>query len=116
VNTETAIAEVERWAQCTLPAAYRELLPSFAETIVGEQVLLYPLDMVVERNETYQTKIYCPGHIAIGDDSGGRAAMISLTDPECRVSLVGHGSMDPDDFVPLSMTLRQWLDAECPVE
>ena len=116
MNAETAIAEVERWAQCPLPTIYRQLLPGFRDAIIGEQVHLYPLDIVVERNETYQTRVYCPGHITIGDDSGGRAVVISLIDPECHVFLVGHGSMAADDFVPLNMTLRQWLDAECPVE
>ena len=57
-----------------------------------------------------------PGAFGRADDSGGRAVIISLTDPECYVFLVGHGSMDPRYFVPLNMTLRQWLDADCPIE
>lgn len=116
MNPENVVAEVERWAQCPLPSIYRQLLPSFRDEIVGEQVLLYPPEVVVERNETYQTKLYCPGYMTIGDDSGGRAVIISLSDPECRVFLVGHGSMDPRDFVPLNMTLARWLDADCPID
>jgi hypothetical protein len=78
-------------------------------------VLLYPLDYVIERNETFETKIYCPGYIAIGDDSGGRAFVISLGDPECNLFVVDLGSMDPDDFDPMNTTLDPWVEAKCPV-
>jgi hypothetical protein len=110
-----SIFNVEQWAGRPLPETYRALLPTFRDAIIGRQVLLYPLDYVIERNETLETKVYCPGYIAIGDDSGGRAFVISLNDPECNLFVVDHGSMDPDDFGPLNTTLGPWLEAKCPV-
>lgn len=108
-----SISDVEQWTGQRLPKAYGLLLPSFRDDVIGRQVLLYPLDYVIERNETYETKVFCPGYIAIGDDSGGRAFVISLDDPECKVFVVGHGSMDPGDFVPLNTSLDLWVATKC---
>jgi hypothetical protein len=115
-DEEAAMQEIERWAGHPLPSAYRHVLPRLRDEIIGEQVLLYPADMVVERNETYQTKKYCPGYITIGDDSGGRAVMIALDDPTSQIYIVGHGSMDPQEFEPVNLPLAEWLEAACPVD
>jgi hypothetical protein len=111
----TSLSDVEEWAGQPLPKLYRTLLPSFRDEVIGQQVLLYPLDYVIERNETFQSKVYCPGYIAIGDDSGGSAILISLDDLECKLFMVDHGSMDPADFRSLNTTLDRWLEAECSI-
>jgi hypothetical protein len=115
VPIATSITDVEQWAGRPLPKAYGALLPILHDEVIGRQVLLYSLDDVIEMNETFQTKVYCPGHIAIGDDSGGRAIVISLDDPECNLFLVDQGFMDPDYFEPLNTTLDPWLEAKCPI-
>jgi hypothetical protein len=116
VDDEAKLLEIEQWLGSPLPGAYRQRLPRFGDGTIGDQVHLYPIDLIIERNEAYESKKYCPGNLAIGDDSGGRAVMIALDDATCQVFLVGHGSMDPSQFRPVSMRLAEWLEAACPID
>ena len=110
------VVEVERWLGAPLPAEYVMFLRSHNGTVIGEQVLLYAAESLVERNETYETKTYCPGYLTIGDDSGGRAVVIQIDQPLDQVYLVGHGSMSPSDFKLLPMSFNAWVEKGCPIE
>ena len=99
-----------------LPAYYLRFLQGWQEGLRGEQVLLYGAESLVERNETYDTLQSCPGYITIGDDSGGRAVMLALDDGDRAVYLVGHGSMQYDDFERLADDFTSWLAADCPLD
>lgn len=115
-DRQAQIAEVERWLGTALPIEYVIFLRSHEEDLIGEQVFLYPAELLIERNETYETKLYCPGYLAIGDDSGGRAVVIPMGQPLGKVYLVGHGTMSPSDFEPLPMSFSAWVKEECPIE
>jgi len=43
------------------------------------------------KNARVEFKSYCPGHLAIGDDNGGSAFVLSLADGS--VHIVGIGAM-----------------------
>ena len=58
-----------------------------------------------------QATLYCPGYLAIGDDSGGRAVVMALDDHRQALFLVDHGAMTPDCFEPLAPSLEAWLEA-----
>lgn len=98
-----------------MPKAYIWALERFGGQLINNVVLLYAAEEVVERNETFETKQYCPGYIAIGDDSGGRAIVIPLQGKSTHVSLVDHGSMSSDDFELLDRDLIRWVEAKCPL-
>lgn len=110
-----ALASVEAWAGRTLPDHYRVFLLNHPAGISGDLVLLYGIDNVVERNETYETKKYCPGHVTIGDDGGGNAVVLALDDEVGCVFLVDHGAMTPECFHPVASSFRQWLQQGCPL-
>jgi hypothetical protein len=114
-DPSTAIAQVQAWLGRALPADYAAFLMTHEERIFGEQVLLYTAAMLIERNETYEVRVYCPGYLAIGDDSGGRAVMMPLDEPFGQLYLVGHGSMMVEDFEPVSQPFDEWLRSGCPV-
>jgi hypothetical protein len=107
---------VEAWLGATLPAEYAKFLKSHTGSIIGEQVCLYSVTSLIERNETYETLTYCPGYLAIGDDSGGRAVIILLADPLKDVYLVGHGDMDLNGFKLLPLPFSEWLRSACAVD
>ena len=109
------IAEIENWTGSTLPLEYSRLLISHGGQIIGEQVLFYSAQDIIERNETYEKKKYSPGYLSIGDDSGGRAVVIPLCKDSAPVYLVDHGYMDPDGFLLVSNNLSEWFNAQCPV-
>ena len=108
------IADIEAWVGQALPPTYRAFLDSQADDVAaGEFVLLYGRASLVERNETYEAKRYCPGYITIGDDGGGRQVLLSL-DAE-RVSLVDAGSMNPTFSEAVAENFGGWLAAGCPL-
>ena len=110
--------EIEAFQQAlgrTLPAYYWAFLKDWHEDMRGEQVLLYGAESLRERNETYDTQQACPGYVTIGDDSGGRAVMLALDDGDRAVYLVGHGSMQRDDFERVADDFHAWLADGCPV-
>ncbi|MGK5056183.1 SMI1/KNR4 family protein [Janthinobacterium sp. LB2P49] len=99
-----------------LPTYYLSFLQDGQEGIRGEQVLLYGADSLMERNVTNDTALACPGYITIGDDSGGRAVMLALDGAERAVYLVGHGSMQREDFELAADDFVSWLAADCPLD
>ena len=113
---ESDIEKVEAWLGATLPAEYVKFLKSHTEWIIGEQICLYSVTSLIERNETYETLDYCPGYLAIGDDSGGRAVIIPLAEPLKDVYLVGQGDMDRNGFKLLPLPFSEWLRSGCPVD
>lgn len=110
-----AIDALQRWLGLALPATYLRFLQDGQEGMRGEQVLLYGVESLRERNETYETQQSCPGYITIGDDSGGRAVMLALDGGDRAVYLVGHGSMQRDDFELAADDFTSWLAADCPL-
>ena len=97
-----------------LPAPYRAFLSSTPASFLAknDRTLVYGLDSVLERNQTFETHLYCPGHLAIGDDSGGRAIVLSLE--EGSISAVDMGAMTPDSFEPIASSFSAWVDAGFP--
>ncbi|UOD33065.1 SMI1/KNR4 family protein [Massilia violaceinigra] len=109
--SRTAIEQVEAQLGMRLPDAYRELLACANGIRFDNGLVVYPLDDVIERNQTLEVGDYAPGYLAIGDDSGGQAVMLSLASG--AVLLVDMGSMDPDAVAPISQSLPSWIADKC---
>jgi hypothetical protein len=101
--------EIEIWAGVTLTPGYIELLNSRGGNLIGSSTMIYCADDVIERNETFESKKYCPGFLAIGDDSGGIAFVIALGNDSSPVYAVDQGSMQPEDFTEVSPSIGLWL-------
>ncbi|PJD00337.1 SMI1/KNR4 family protein [Janthinobacterium sp. BJB1] len=110
------IDAVQRWLGHALPAHYLSFIKDWQEGLRGEQVLLYGLESLRERNETYDVQQCCPGYMTIGDDSGARAVLLALDGGDRAVYLAGHGSMRRDDFERAADDFHAWLAADCPVD
>ncbi len=109
-----AMTEIEQWAGSALPEPYRAFLRGQEEDWpVGAGVLLYGRVSFVERNETYETKTYCPGFVTVGDDGGGRQILLPLTGGP--VTIVDAGSMDPALSETVAGDFGEWLAAGCPL-
>jgi hypothetical protein len=112
---DASIGLFEDWLGCPLTDMYKTALASHGGSLIGDRVLFYAVDELIERNSTFETNLYCPQYFTIGDDSGGMAVMIAKTDPDCRVYLVDHGSMAPDTFHFVAPSLLEWIGLECPL-
>lgn len=91
---------LEAWLGRPLPTAFVATLEQYGGRLVEPGLLLYAADELLERNRTFETSLYCPGYLAIGDDSGGRAVMMALGGHRQALFLVDHGAMTPDCFNP----------------
>lgn len=109
-----SLEEIETWLGRPLPEAYRTFLAATAESFLAANngTLVYGRNDVVERNDTYQSRTYCPGHLMVGDDSGGTALVLSLADG--LIHSVGMGSMTPDCFEPVASSFPAWQAAGFP--
>ena len=107
-------SEFVAWLGNPLPREYEEYLRSVhaGEETVGD-VLLYSADLLIEQNESYEVKLYCPGYFTIGDDGGGRAVVLRISDGS--VHLVDHGAMTPDCMTQLGSSFFAWHTAGCPL-
>ena len=113
INQQVSV--IERWLGAQLSHAYRHLLVSQGGKFIGDTVRIYAADEVIERNECHEMQVCCPGFLAIGDDSGGRAIVIDPRPPTSPVCVVDQGSMSPDDFRLVSDNLADWVDLGCPL-
>ncbi len=105
------IEQIEEYFGCTLPKTYREFLLLFTEEM-KEDIYLYLPELMIERNECYETKKYAPGYITIGDDGGGMAFILELDRQDPEVSIVGHGSMDPKFKDLVCVSFSKWLASD----
>lgn len=108
-----ALDELERKVGVDMPIGLGELLLKANGLGLENGILIYASNEILERNETYQVEKYMPGFISIGDDSGGRAIMLSRTLPE--VFLVGYGCLDTDEMKTIANSLSEWIDSGCPL-
>lgn len=108
--------EIEEYFGAKLPETYKAFLKHHSNEYQNDLVVLYVSGDIIERNETYETKEYAPGYIAIGDDSGGSAFLLKLEENDPPVHIVGHGSMDPDYMELVSNSFSEWLNNNCKYE
>lgn len=109
--TEQSIGDVEGALKRALPADYRKFLRIADGFMLNSGIGLYGTAEIVERNATFEVATYAPGFIAIGDDSGGEAIMLSFDRP--GVYLVPQGVMDPDCMMRLAASLDDWISGGC---
>ena len=108
--SQDEIRSIELWIGHPLPESYKAFLDSSLSSASKVRGFCYSAADVIERNQTFESRAYCPGFIAIGDDGGGRAFVIPLEGRDPPVFVVPHGSMSPDDMQHESSTLSRWLE------
>lgn len=105
--------ELERWLKQPLSQKLRAILLQLDGRPCDGRMVFYAPDELLERNETYETQKYCPGWLTIGDDSGGRAIVVSPSLSPPTVFLVDHGDMTPEAFMPIAERLSEWTENLC---
>lgn len=105
--TKTDIDNVEIELQSNLPDSYKELLLTSNGVTTDNGIIIYGTKDLIERNETWETKDYAPGYIAIGDDSGGNVILMRTNVEE--VLIVDSGAMTPEHASLLSTSLSEWM-------
>lgn len=101
------VEDIEAWLGQPLPEPYRSFLAATAEyRSESISTLIYGRESIQERNETYECREYLPGHLMIGDDSGGSAIVLSLATGELH--RIGMGAMTEEFFEPVASEFAAW--------
>jgi cell wall assembly regulator SMI1 len=115
-STEAKIKEIESRLGKNFPEKYIQFLKQ-TDGFDSDEVRLYPIGEIEERNATYEVDKYCPDFINIGDDGGGSAIMVkNASFQDGKVYLVGHGVMTPEFMEVVSAEFEEWLKEGCPLE
>jgi hypothetical protein len=112
--TDADVQEAERSLGFLLPPGLVAFLSQSNGLSTDDGCVIYGTRDLPERNETFEVGAYAPGFLAIGDDSGGRMALIDRSSHAVLVS--DAGDMDPARFVPVSTGLEPWIEAGCPFD
>lgn len=97
-------------------AQYQQLAASLTEDrSVGDYVLLYGVNHIEERNQTFEVQKYMPGWIAIGDNGGGQAILMKL-DGSDSVYACGHGALGSLPPELIAESLGDWVENRCPMQ
>jgi len=114
MHVTPTIDDIQAWLGASLPDGYRQFLEEHSDDFeASDLVLLYGRSAFVERNETYETKEFCPGFVTIGNDSGDMEFILSLENES--VLMVDGGSMRLEDADPVTDDLAPWIADGCPI-
>lgn len=91
-----------------LPGEYKRLLLSLKSEQRTDGLTIYPLEDVVERNETFDVTSYWPEFLLIGDDSGGTGILITTDSADPPVFYSGLGDLTLP-FQAVSTSLSAWI-------
>lgn len=81
-----------------------------------DNVVFYSTDTIVERNETLEVHAFCPGFLAIANDTGSRVALMKLAREADVVFLNYMGNMRPESMEDTGYSLKRWISCACPFE
>ncbi|WLH54022.1 SMI1/KNR4 family protein [Pseudomonas tolaasii] len=109
--SESGLQGLELQLGKSIPHEYKLLLRQSNGVWHKSGLVIYAIEDVFERNETMGAIRYATGYLAIGDDSGGRAILVPYEG--VGVYIVDQGSMDPDDFDSVGVSLTDWVNSGC---
>ena len=95
-----------------LPDVYGRLLSMSDGIELASGALIYGSRDLVERNATYEVATCLPGHVAIGDDGGGRMFLLreGMASPVLRIDMGAIGSVTPE---MIAESIETWIDQGC---
>jgi hypothetical protein len=109
MTAQSPLQEFEQWLGQPLAAPLASFLGTYGGAPAGECGVIYSAEELLERNECYETKGYCPGWVTIGDNGGGRAVVVAPSLVPSTVFVVGHGVMAPEYFRVVAKDLSEWV-------
>ncbi|MEC1525640.1 SMI1/KNR4 family protein [Neobacillus niacini] len=107
--SDNEILKVENQMNTKLPNSYKDIIKTSNGLSTGEGILIYGTQDIIERNENWETQIYAPGYIAIGDDSGGGVFIMPQGEEEKKVLISDSGDMTPEHFELVTSDFTIWV-------
>lgn len=86
---------------------YAKFLREGGPTNSRNDIAIYTIHEVKERNETFEIKIYLPEYVLIGDDGGGKGFLIHAVH-QSTVYSSGFGDFSKDYFCVVAPDFAVW--------
>lgn len=96
------------------PSALLEFWREANGALFGNGVHLYSTTVLPERNDTWEVAEYCPGYLAVGDNSGGRVFLMKAASEARMVFESDSGDMDPTSLREVADDFSTWVRRGCP--
>lgn len=77
--------------------------------ILNSDICIYDSESIIERNVTYETNMYFPDWIMIGDDGGGKWFYIDKTLRRSPVYVLGSGCPFKEDADEVASSIEEWI-------
>lgn len=108
-----SLLEVENALSQPLPLQLKSLLAGADGFLLNDGIKLYSLAELSERNATLEIRKYMPGYLAIGDNSGSMAFVLSLAPHDLKVYRVAFGVMMEEYLRVVACDLGTWIQSQC---
>ena len=112
--SQTSI-DAARAALGTLPRDLESLWKQCDGMLLNSGVKIYETSEIIERNQAYHVEENAKGYVLIGDDSGGRALLMSRTEGAATF-ICDMGFLDLDYFHPVADDFESWISAGARLE
>lgn len=115
---ETEIEKVEEEMGLGFPNTYKQLLRHTNGFVNENGVVVFGVDVIHERNKTYEVHEYAKGYVAVGSNGGGKLLLMATHENATKLVQVDLGVMDLNYSVVVSENFIQWvndgaIDIEC---
>ncbi|MDM5186298.1 SMI1/KNR4 family protein [Bacillus sp. DX4.1] len=107
---ENEIKKVEEEMGLILPNVYKHLLQHMNGFVTENGVVIFGVDIINERNTTYEVREYAKGYVAVGSNGGGKFLLMAANENATELIQVDPGVMDPTYATLVSGNFVQWIN------
>lgn len=107
---ENKIKKVEEEMGLVLPNAYKQLLQHTNGFVAENGVVIFGIDIINERNATYEVREYAEGYVAVGSNGGGKFLLMAANESATELIQVDSGIMNPTYANVVSGNFIKWIN------
>lgn len=107
---ENEIKKVEEEIGLVLPNAYKQLLQHTNGFVTEDGVVIFGVDIINERNTTYEVREYAKGYVAVGSNGGGKILLMAANESATDLIQVDAGVMDSTYATVVSENFVKWIN------
>ncbi|PDY46388.1 SMI1/KNR4 family protein [Bacillus pseudomycoides] len=107
---ENEIKKVEEELGLILPKVYKHLMQHMNGFVTENGVVIFGVDIINERNTTYEVREYAKGYVAVGSNGGGKILLMAANENATELIQVDPGVMDPAYATLVSGNFVQWIN------
>lgn len=107
---ENEIKKVEEEMGLVLPNAYKQLLQHTNGFVTENGIVIFGVDIINERNTTYEVREYAKGYVAVGSNGEGKFLLMAANENATELIQVDSGVMDPMYATVVSNNFVKWIN------